>query len=405
MIKRLQKKFIAITTSVFILIIGLFFIVANVVNYISTNHRANLIMDILIKNNGMMPFIKDNPKKPTISPETFFETRFFTVSISNSQQIIVNIDRIAAINYDTAKEYALKLYSKGKVQGYSGNYKYKKIEIPNGVMYIFLDCSRELSSFKNFLLYSAIISIVIIALTFILIVVISNKAIKPFIENDNKQKRFITDANHEIKTPLSIIQASNEVLELEYGKNEWTNSIHKQITRLTTLTEKLIFLSRMDEDNAKIQMNNFSLSNTVNEIATSFLSMAKIANKIFEIQIDSNIEIYGDVSLIGQLIVILLDNAFKYSNENGIISIHLFEKNRTLIVKNTVDFVEKGNLNHYFNRFYRPDLSKNASIRGFGIGLSVAEAIVKLHKGKINARSEDSRTFEIKVTFERRVNK
>lgn len=401
MIRRLQKKFITISTVVFIVIIGSFFVIANLINYISINRKANVIMDILVRNNGTMPIINVGFGDQMISPETSFETRYFTVSIINNDKIIVNVDKIAAINRATAEEYALKLYGKDKDHGYMKTYKYQKINIKDGVMYIFLDCNRDLGNFKNFLLYSSIVYFITIVSSFILIVICSDKAIEPFIENYDKQKRFITDANHEIKTPLSIIKASNEVLELEYGKNEWIDSINEQIVRLTSLTEKLIFLSRMDEDNMKMQMSLFSLSNTTIEVVSSFASIAKIKNKEFETQIEPNIEIYGDVSLIGQLIAILLDNAFKYSSENGKIMVSLFEKNKSkiLIVKNSVDVVEIGNLNKFFDRFYRSDLSRNTDVGGFGIGLSVAEAIAKLHKAKISAKSDDGKSVELKVIF------
>lgn len=401
MIKRLQRKFITISTSVFILIIGCFFVIANFINYISVNKKANVIMDILVQNNGIMPMIKDGFGSHVLSPETSFETRYFTVSIIHDDEIIVNTDRIAAINRVTAEEYALKLNDKNKDHGYINSYKYQKIDIKDGVMYIFLDCSRDLGNFRSFLFYSGIVYILTILSSFILIVLFSDKAIEPFVENYSKQKRFITDANHEIKTPLSIIKASNEVLELEYGKNEWTDSIHEQIGRLTALTEKLIFLSRMDEDNMKVQMQTFSLSNTVVEVISSFSPVAKIKNKEFESNIEPNIELYGDDSLIGQLVAILLDNAFKYSNENGKIIVNLFEKNKnkTLIVKNTVDFVETGNLDKFFDRFYRSDLSRNIDSGGFGIGLSVADAIAKLHKAKITAKSDDGKSVELKVIF------
>lgn len=401
MIKRLQRKFITISTSVFIIIIGCFFAIANFINYISVNKKANVIMDILVQNNGIMPMIKDDFGNHVVSPETSFETRYFTVSITDDDEIIVNTDRIAAINRVTAEEYALKLNDKNKDHGYINSYKYQKIDIKDGVMYIFLDCSRDLDNFRSFLFYSGIVYILTIVSSFILIVLFSDKAIEPFVENYSKQKRFITDANHEIKTPLSIIKASNEVLELEYGKNEWIDSIHEQIGRLTALTEKLIFLSRMDEDNMKVQMQTFSLSNTVVEVISSFSPVARIKNKEFESNIEPNIELYGDDSLIGQLVAILLDNAFKYSNENGKIIVNLFEKNKnkTLIVKNTVDFVETGNLDKFFDRFYRSDLSRNIDSGGFGIGLSVADAIAKLHKAKITAKSDDGKSVELKVIF------
>ena len=222
-------------------------------------------------------------------------------------------------------------------------------------------------------------------------------AVKPFAESYQKQKRFITDASHEIKTPLTIIDANTEVLNMKYGENEWLKSTSNQVKRLTKLTERLVFLSRMDEEREVLQKTDFSISDAVYEAARSFKAMAKSQNKTLNISVQPNVSYYGDESSIIRLVSLLLENAMKYSDDEGTVSLKFCTngKNKVLSVKNTVAEIQKGKLDMLFDRFYRIDKSRNSQTGGFGIGLSVAKAIVNAHKGKITAVSTDGKSIEI----------
>lgn len=227
--------------------------------------------------------------------------------------------------------------------------------------------------------------------------IFSRLAVKPFAESYQKQKRFITDASHEIKTPLTIIDANTEVLNMEYGENEWLKSTSNQVKRLTKLTERLVFLSRMDEEREVLQKTDFSISDAVYEAARSFKAMAKSQNKTLNISVQPNVSYYGDESSIIRLVFLLLENAMKYSDDEGTVSLKFCTngKNKVLSVKNTVAEIQKGKLDMLFDRFYRIDMSRNSQTGGFGIGLSVAKAIVNAHKGKITAVSSDGKSIEI----------
>ena len=180
--------------------------------------------------------------------------------------------------------------------------------------------------------------------------------------------------------------------------NEWTDDIHVQTKRLADLTNNLIVLSRMQETQKPEALVDLDLSKLVSTVANSFDARAKMENKTFEKDVDENVHMKGGQKEIEQLISILMDNAFKYSTENGMVRIALHQKKKIeLIVYNTTEFIAKDSLPHLFDRFYRTDQSHNSQTGGYGIGLSIAQAIVQSYKGKIEATTEDEKSLRIQV--------
>lgn len=376
--------------------------------------------------------LKENDlKRHGISPESQFDTRYFTVTI-NSKGEVENIDtsKIASVSSENAAEYAKKLWKSGKKgdgkSGFADNCKYLTVDEDGATMYIFLSCQRELSTIKTYILASVGISIFGLLVVFVMIYFFSGKILKPVSESYEKQKRFITDASHEIKTPLTIIDANTEVIEMMEGENEWTSSTRKQIARLTSLTEKLVFLSRMDEEATKLEMLEFSLSDAILDTAEPFKAVAQTKGKKLTIDVTDKILYTGDEKTIRQLISILLDNAIKYSGCSSVscekaiqtqnncvtttgdpapeieLTMRPSGKNRIITVWNTVDDtanIKKGRQDMLFERFYRTDASRNSKTGGFGIGLSAAYAIVKAHKGKITAESKDGRSIKFTIVL------
>lgn len=408
MIKTLRRKFIAITMiSIFVVLGGLMTII-NIINYSHVNQNADERLAVLADNQGEFPRpegkqngMKHPPRE--MSPEAPFDTRYFTVTLrpSDGEVVAVNTGRIAAITTETATAYAADLYAREKTAGFLGSYKYRTVELGGDVMYIFLDCGRELSTFTSFLLASVLASLGGMLLVFVLVVIFSRMAVKPVAESVEKQKRFITDASHELKTPLTVIDASTEVLEMENGENEWTGNIREQVKRLTELTNKLVFLSRMDEEDRVLPMTDFSLSDAVAEAAQPFEAIASAQGKTLQLDIQQGLSYHGDESSLRQLVSLLLDNAMKYASDGGGIwlSLHATGRGRELLVWNPVDAIPQGKLDMLFERFYRLDNSRNSGTGGHGVGLSVAKAIVTAHKGKITARSDDGRSILFTVTL------
>lgn len=418
MIDKLRKKFIlaAMLSTFFVLflIIG----TINIANFVSVNRGLNNRLELISENGGSFPDLMNThpPKediqpekkddffdKPGINKESQFATRYFTVIINEDGTVNeINTGKVSAVTVSQAGDYAVELLQKNKIIGFVEDYKYLRTTLGDeNYMYVFINCQMEIETVKSFLFASVGISIIGLIGVFILVWFFSGKIMRPVAESYEKQKQFVTDASHEIKTPLTIIDANTEVLEMTTGENEWTKSIRKQIGRLTSLTEQLVFLSKMDEESSTIEMSDFSLSDAVFDMAEIFKTLAVQKNKTLEIDIEEAINYNGDEKSIRQLISILLDNAIKYSDDDGAIRIKLNKngKNSKITVWNTVANIGVGKHDELFERFLRLDKSRNSKSGGFGIGLSVAYAIVNAHKGKITAESHDGKSIVFTIVL------
>ena len=337
-----------------------------------------------------------------MSPEMPYETRYFSVVLNDSGEAVsVDTGRIAAVDTGTAVEYAQDIWQTGTEQGFLYAYRYFVQNSSSGVRVIFLDCGRSLQTFRNFLLSSLAVSVAGLIAVFLLLILLSARIVKPVSESYEKQKRFITNAGHEIKTPLTIIDADAEILEMDCGENEWIRDIRAQTKRLASLTNDLIFLSRMEEGTSHLQMLNLPFSDIVAETANSFQALAKTQQKTFRTNIAPMLTVCGDEKSLRQLVSILLDNAVKYTEINGKIDLALEKQGHQLrlSVTNTSGPMRREDLGRIFDRFYRLDESRNSQTGGYGIGLSIAQAIVNAHRGKITASSSDGYSLTITAVF------
>ena len=338
-----------------------------------------------------------------MTAESPFDTRYFTVTISGGQVADVNIARIAAVGTKRASRIASELYSKGWTSGFSGNYRYTATVQGDETTYVFVDCSRELASFHSFLGASVAISCIGWLAVLAIVAVASGAVIRPMVESYSKQKRFITDASHEIKTPLAVIDAANEVQEIESGESEWTQSIHEQVARLTALTERLVFLARMDEGSAGFTMAAIDLSEAVDKAAAPFESVAVSRGKRMSTSIASGVRAHADAAAVAQVVELLLDNATRYASEDSVIELSLRAVSRgagkgELVVANAVDELPQGDLDRLFDRFYRADVSRSSKTGGSGVGLSVVRAIAEAHGGTAAVFGHDHQiTFTVRL--------
>ena len=412
MIRRLRIRLVAVSMlSLFIVLTCIMGTVA-VVNWQNLVENADSTLAILEENGGFFPkaedFLQDGrlPGKPDklrqFSPELPYESRYFTVQLSEEGVILsTNTGRIAAVDSETAMDFARTIWEKQSTRGFLGDYRYLVHGNDQGYQIIFLDCGRVLDSFRNFMVTGIGVCLGGMLAVLCLLTLLSGRIIKPVAESYEKQKRFITDAGHELKTPLAVIDADAEILAMDLGENEWLSDIQSQTRRLAELTNDLILLSRMEEGQAPLTMIEFPISDLAEEMVHSFQAPALTQDKTFTSRIEPMLSFRGDEKSLRQLFSVLLDNALKYSEPGGTISLELFRqgKNLHLSVYNTCPQMDKDHLSHLFDRFYRTDSSRNSQTGGYGLGLSIAAAITASHRGKIAASTEDGHSLRITVTL------
>lgn len=388
----------------------------NLFNFVSADRSAGQRLELLASGGGAFPaeaneqmpktadqLMGDQPpaeksqKKKTgekkLSPEAPYETRFFCVTLNAAGEATwVKTDCIAAVQPDEAVAMAQGLQAAGKTRGYSGSYKYLAQTLDDGsARYIFLDCTRSLNSFRSFLGISALVSLGGLGA-----VLLSRRAIRPMAESYEKQKQFITDAGHEIKTPLTIIDSCTEVIEMEQGESKWTQGIRGQVRRLTALTASLVSLTRMDEAEERLDMQELALTEVVDDALEPFTLLAQSRGLALELALQSDLYLRGNEAALRQLCSILADNAVKYAQKNTTISFRLRQKGRRVYLscENQAEGLTRGSYDRLFDRFYRADASRS-QVQGYGIGLSLARAIVTARGGKISAESPDGASLVV----------
>lgn len=407
MIKKPQWKFVFLSMSAFLVVLVIIITGINIVNYHAVVQESDMLLSIMSENKGEFPMESDkmiNSLPPDMSPEIPYESRYFSVTLDTEKDMVLRVEtsRIISVDPEAAIEYAITALEQDKTNGFLGDFRYQIDTEDNYVQVTFLDCGRKIDAFYDFMFASILISLVGYFIVFALIAFFSNRIIRPISESYEKQKQFITNAGHEIKTPLTIIHADADVLEMEVGTNEWLDDIKKQANQLTELTNDLVFLSRMEESQSSISMIDFPFSEVVAETASSFQALAQTQEKEFLCNVQPMLSYHGNEKSIRQLVSILLDNAVKYTPSKGTISLYAEKQNHNirLSVYNTIDYpIEKKQLKSLFDRFYRLDPSRNSKTGGHGIGLSIAQAITLAHDGKIQALLKDENTIEIMVVL------
>ena len=423
MIKRLRRKLIAACMVSLALVLTVILGGVNLMGYSRVVADADAVLTVLGDNDGMFPKNhaqeappegENAPGEPPggkrdlfgprgMSPETPYESRFFSVLLGEDGQVLqTDTGQIAAVDAEDAAAYARSVARSGSRSGFWGDYRYLLCEDELGSRVIFLDCGRSLSAVRSTLLTSVVLAAAGLLAVLALLLVLSSRIVRPVAESYEKQKRFITDAGHELKTPMTIISADADLAEMECGENQWLSDIRRQAQRLTGLTNDLIYLSRMEEEQPRLPCIEFPVSDVVEEMGQSFLAVAKSQDKALDIRVQPMLSWAGDEKAARQLVSILLDNALKYSPAGGQLALRLEKQGRGLLlsVSNTVDKpMEREALPRLFDRFYRADQSRNSQTGGYGLGLSIARSIVLAHRGKIRAESPDGRTLSVVVTL------
>lgn len=442
MVKQLQKKFIisamlAVTILLVVLIGGI-----NVFNYLTTSGDNDRLMEMLCysfetstkwnadttdntqppqsingtqqnttgvsgnQNNPDFPPQDNGTKPPDDKKNNGFgrhdknavdSARYAAVAIDKNGNIIrTDVTHISSLTEDeaTAITEALKNTAAG-TGTYSGfQYRISETKRAEGKVIILLDNGMQISSFFTVLFISVGAGIFGWLMMLLLVILLSRKTIAPVARSIEKQKQFVTNAGHEIKTPLAIILANTDAMELHNGENKWSKNIRAQTLRLSGLMQNLLMLAKMDESSTKLPMCEFDISTAAEDTVGAFIEPAALKGIMIEQDIKKGIRLSGNRDSIVQLMTVLLDNAVKYTESGGVIRAELYgnEKNITLSIANTcepIDHPEK-----LFDRFYRGDSARTQKNGGYGIGLSVAQAIAELRKGSITAENVSATVSE-----------
>ena len=429
MIKQLQRRFIRIAvvalTVAMVLVVG----IVNIANWISVRGELYNTLSLLVLPDSAEEEPED-PVTPLPTPETTPETttsrdretktdrqerwwgngpfpdrnrhfrnmvseaNWFTGVITAEGEIkFLLMDRIENLDEETAKSLLFQVIAEGRTDGFLQDYLFRTRTRKDGsTQVVMLNCETRLATVRTLVLISGIACAGGILLALVLVMMASRKAVEPTIRNMEQQKQFITNASHELKTPLTVISTNMELLEMELEDNPWVKSTQKQTAAMRRLVDELVYLSRMEEENPPLTVEELDAGKLLEETAESFVSMAEFNGREMTVEAEQDLRMTGDRASLQRLMSTLCDNAVKYASDSPIrAEIRAEGKNQVVLrVSNPVaEPLTKQQCEQLFNRFYRVEESRSKDKKsGFGIGLAIAAAIVEKHGGRIAAAME-----------------
>ena len=396
MFRKLKIRFILLASAAIVCILLTMIAVLNSVRFLQTNGEIQAVLNILSANNGDFPSVEETAESlqnDRITIDTIYQYRYFSVVYKEDKTLYsTNLDHLSNLSKEQALSYANKVIKNSRSSGVfevgSQFYSYQITQDSKTKRYLLvvLDSTNYLESRNDFFWLS--IQLCFYSFIFFVLVVsgFSNFAIRPYIKNYENQKRFITNAGHELKTPLAIISANTELQELMTGENEWTESTKDQVKRLSNLINQMVVLARLEEQ-PDVTLVDVNFSEVVKKVAGNFKSVIEKAGKKYEIKLQEDIHVKATEDELYELVSILIDNACKYCDEDGQIFVTLTKAKRgkraRLTVANSYADGKNVDYSRFFDRFYREDESHNQKQPGYGIGLSMAESLVRIFKGRI----------------------
>ena len=411
MIRRLRKKFVLLCMGVVVAVMVAVVALMNGFFIVRANATLDGMLAFLVDNGGDFPDM-DGGEVPRIprgprqtdwggmdiaSPEAPFITRHFSVLLNaEGEALSVNTESIAAVSGEEAVLYARRALDRAD-SGYLDIYRYRVAATDEGTLVVFLDAGTQLATARQFLVISGAVALGVCLAVLLLALLFSGRAVRPIAQSVEKQRQFITDAGHELKTPLTIISANCEVLEMEMEKNEWLTGIEKQVARLRKLVNDLVALSRLDEGRPMGEEARFSLSDAVCDTALAFSAAAERAGKRLRVEAEPGVFVTGDEATLRQLTAILVDNAVKYADAGGAVSVCLRGgRHPVLTVENDCRSVDELPLQRLFDRFYRFDPARTGD-GSHGLGLSIARSIAETHRAALRAEKAGEGRIRMRV--------
>lgn len=398
-VKSLRRKFMAITMAS----LALTLIVLGVVVYQyyawASMSRSDSIIEVLYENDGSFPPPLEERRKAigfdfTVNIETEFENRY-AWAVVNPDDSILTLDSDHIANKDSSQLYDIieEILFSGTQRGYYDFYRYRVFSNDDGTRTVYLlDCLQREQTKVVLAQGYAVIAGACLVLVFLLLLPLSRRVTRMYERNLERQHRFVTDASHELKTPLAIISANTELTEQLTGETQWTRSTKAQVERLNALARNLIEAARSSESLDIEALPVINLSELLMRDIEDFRPLADMAGKRITANVEEDVLIRGEAESIDRMVSVLLDNAIKHGDDGGEIAVVLRKSNRkqaTLRAANPAARMTEKEVRRMFDRFYRADASRSRSTGGYGIGLSAAKDNVERHGGKLTAMKEN----------------
>ena len=405
MTKTLKRRFIIFTMSAVTCLLLFIVLAINGVNWMMLERQSDMMLETLVDADGsfqQMDFNRPPPFSRPLDMDRMRASRFFIVRSDQSGNIVnVNIDQISAIDQETAKSYALEVLKTDDTSGRVHGYKYAVKELGPNKLTFFMDTSEQSENFRMVLFASSAIAVLCWVILLIIVILLSGKVIRPVLVGMEKQKQFITNAGHEMKTPLAIIQSNNDTMVLIHGENKYNVHIRNQTKRLNVLMSNLLTLAKLDEE-IPLPTETVNISDVAGELLPAYTEDAQARNLRFTVQIEPDIVIQTNKDSFRQMITVLLDNAIKYTPDSGSVRLSLARDGRhiQIIEENTCDPSLEPDPERLFERFYRGDAARTQKeSSGYGIGLSAARAICENFGGKLTAEYSSADSIRFTARF------
>ena len=405
MTKTLKRRFIIFTMSAVTCLLLFIVLAINGVNWMMLERQSDMMLETLVDADGsfqQMDFNRPPPFSRPLDMDRMRASRFFIVRSDQSGNIVdVNIDQISAIDHETAKSYALEVLKTDDTSGRMHGYKFAVKQLGPNTLTFFMDTSEQSENFRMVLFVSSAIAVLCWVILLIIVILLSGKVIRPVIVGMEKQKQFITNAGHEMKTPLAIIQSNNDTMALIHGENKYNVHIRNQTKRLNVLMSNLLTLAKLDEE-IPLPTETVNISEVANELLPIYAEEAQTRNLPFSVQTEPDIIIQTNKDSFRQMLTILLDNALKYTPDGGSVRFSLERDGRhiQIIEENTCDPSLEPDPERLFERFYRGDAARTQKeSSGYGIGLSAARAICENFGGKLTAEYSSADSIRFTARF------
>ena len=405
MFKQLQKSFVKSAMLSFTAVLLVVLVAVNVVNYRQTVNQVDRLGTMLVNNDGTFPDAPEGGMAPKEHPEhgmpkgmefrkdDQMATRYAVVRVANGTVQSVDRTHLVSLDEEALKELGLRIAQGTSTKGWEGSLRYQVAKTDAGTMVVLVDANKETQQVSRLMMVTGAVFVLCLAVVYVLVRLVSKRAIRPFVENVERQQQFIANASHEIKTPLAVLSANTDLLEMMGTEAKFVDSNKRQIKRLNSLVEQMLLLSRYDEGEATATKEEVDLVAVTKDIVEEILPVLNEKGLQVEFTGEAQTIITTNKSAMTELIRILLDNAMKYTVGEPVITVEA--KRTQLAIGNATEPMTKEQVSQIFDRFYRVDSSRNRTTGGSGLGLPIAQKIAETNDVQLTAEL----TSETQIRF------